>query len=75
MVNNPPAIAGDSGSTPGSGRSFGEGDGYPTPVFLPGEFHGQKSPWDHKKLDKTEQLTHRTSECNLSGKWCLCKLN
>ena len=34
----------------------------PTPVFLPGESHGQKSlegysPWDHKKSDTTERLT------------------
>ena len=34
----------------------------PTPVFLTGEFHGQRSlagysPWDHKELDTTEQLT------------------
>ena len=34
----------------------------PTLVFLPGEFHGQKSlagygPWDHKESDRTEQLT------------------
>ena len=31
----------------------------PTPVFLPGEFHGQRSlegysPWDCKELDTTE---------------------
>ena len=31
----------------------------PAPVFLPGEFHGQRclagfSPWGHKKLDMTE---------------------
>ena len=31
----------------------------PTPVFLPGEFHGQRSlagytPWDLKELDMTE---------------------
>ena len=31
-----------------------------TPVFLPGEFHGQRSlagysPWAHKKSDVTEQ--------------------
>ena len=31
----------------------------PTRVFLPGEFHGQKSlgglnPWGHKEADKTE---------------------
>ena len=35
----------------------------PTPVFLPGEFHGQKSladysPRDCKESDTTEQLTH-----------------
>ena len=34
----------------------------PTPVFLPGEFHGQRnlegySPWGHKVSDTTEQLT------------------
>ena len=34
-----------------------------TPVFLPGEFHGQRSlvgysPWDYKELDTTEWLTH-----------------
>ena len=34
----------------------------PTPVFLPGKLHGQKSmagysPWDHKELDLTERLT------------------
>jgi len=31
----------------------------PTPVFLPGEFHGQRSltgysPWGHKESDMTE---------------------
>ena len=34
-----------------------------TPVFLPGEFHGQRSlvgysPWDSKESNKTEKLTH-----------------
>ena len=33
----------------------------PTPIFLPGEFHGQRSlvgcsPWGGKELDMTEQL-------------------
>ena len=30
-----------------------------TPIFLPGEFHGQRSlagPWDRQELDTTEQL-------------------
>ena len=35
----------------------------PTPVFLPGEFHGQRSlagcsSWDHKEFDTTEGLIH-----------------
>ena len=35
----------------------------PTPVFLPGESHGQRSlvgysPWGCKESDMTEQLTH-----------------
>ena len=34
----------------------------PTPVFLPGEFHEQRSlegysPWDYKESDTTELLT------------------
>ena len=34
----------------------------PTPVFLPGKSHGQKSltsysPWDHKESDMTERLS------------------
>ena len=39
----------------------------PTPVFWPGEFHGQRSlegysPWRHKELDTTERLSlHLTS--------------
>ena len=34
----------------------------PTPVFWPGEFHGQYSPWGHKWSDTTEQLSlHFTS--------------
>ena len=45
------------GSIPGLGRSPGEG--VPTPVFWPGEFHGQRSlvgsgPWGCKESDVTE---------------------
>ena len=34
----------------------------PTPVYLPGEFHGQRSladysPWDHGKSEMTKQLS------------------
>ena len=50
-----------TGLIPGLGRSPGEG--HDNPVFLPGEFHGQRSllgysPWVHKELDMTEWLTH-----------------
>ena len=39
------------------------GEWQPTPVFLPGGFHGQRnlvgcSPWDCRESDTTEQLTH-----------------
>ena len=48
----------DLGSIPGSGRSPGEGN---TPVFLPGESHGERSlvgysPRGHKESDTTERL-------------------
>ena len=52
---NPPTNAGDLGLIARSGRSPRGGNGKPTPVFLPGKFHGQRSlvgysPWDHKKV-------------------------
>ena len=104
--------AGDPSSIPGSGRSPGEGIGYPLKyswaslvaqmvknplemwetwiqslgwedaaleedmanhsVFLPGEFHGQRSlagcsPWGHKELDMTKQLS--TQGCVVKTKW------
>ena len=45
--------AGDLALILDSGRSPGEGNWHATPVFLPGEFHGQRrlagySPWGHK---------------------------
>ena len=49
----------DKVSIPGSGRSLGGGNGKPTPVFLPGESHRQRSlvgysPWGCKESDTTE---------------------
>ena len=52
-----PHNEGDVGSIPGFGRSSGEGKRLPIPVFWPGEFHGLYSPWGHKELDTTEQLS------------------
>ena len=49
----------DLGSTPGSGRLPWRREWLPTPVFLPEEFHGQRSlagysPWGCREWDKTE---------------------
>ena len=57
--------AGYPGSIPGLERSLGGGNEKPTPVFLPGVFHGQRSlasysPQGHKESDMTEQLTTHT---------------
>ena len=46
----------------------------PTPVFLPGELHGQRSladysPWGCKELDMTEQLS--LTHSNLLPRACL----
>ena len=41
---------------PGSGRSPGEGNDNPFPVFLPGQRNIEDySPWGHKELDMTER--------------------
>ena len=53
--------AGDPGSIPGSGRFPWRRDRLPTPVFVPGEFHGQRSlvgysRWSRKESDTTERL-------------------
>ena len=65
-VKNLPASAGDGV------RSLGwkipwRRKWLPTPVFLPGEFHGQRSlegysPWGCKESDMTEQHTHTHSK-------------
>ena len=47
----------DLGLIPGLERSPGEGKGYPTPIFWPGEFHGLYNPWGLKESDSTERLS------------------
>ena len=55
MVKSLPANAGDPSLIPGSGRSSWKREWLPTPVFLPGETHGQRSREDgRKESDKTE---------------------
>jgi len=53
--------AGDAGSNPGLNPGWGRSPGawQPSPVFLPGESHGQRSlagyrSQGHKELDMTE---------------------
>jgi len=61
VIKNPIANEGDMrdpGLMPGSGRSW-KREGQPTPVFLPGESHGQRSlvgysPWGCKQSDTAE---------------------
>jgi len=48
--------AGDLGSIPGLGRSPGEGKGYPL-QYSGLENAMDYSPWGHKELDMTEQLS------------------
>ena len=45
----------------------------PTPIFLPGDFHGQRSlvgcsPWGHKELDETEGLTHTRTNTHVDSR-------
>ena len=48
--------AGDPSLIPGLGRSPGEGIGYPTPVFSPGESHGQRSAAGYSPWGRTDTL-------------------
>ena len=64
---------GDLGSIPGLERSLGEGNGNPpTPVFLPGKSHGQRSlvsycPWGLKESDTTVRLHLAVTICLVLG--------
>ena len=51
--------AGDPSSIPGSGRSPGEGKGYP--LQYSGLENSMDSPWGRKESDMTERLSHITS--------------
>ena len=64
MVKNLPANAGDAKGTGlilWVGKSHWRGKWQPAPVFLPGQFHGQKnlagySLWGRKESDRTEPI-------------------
>ena len=59
VVKNPPAKAGDSSLSPGSGRSPGEGNGNPLQYSClenpmdSGDCQATYSPWGGKELDTT----------------------
>ena len=60
--------AGDLDLIPGSGRSLGKIGWQPTPVFLTGDFHGQRSlvgwsPWGCNELHMTEWPTFWVCLC------------
>ena len=62
MVKNLPAQCRTPEFDPWIGKIPWRREWLPTPVFLPGESHGQRSlagysPWGHKESDMTEQLT------------------
>ena len=66
VLKNPPANAGNArvaGSIPGLEDPWRR-KWQPTPLFLPGKFHGQRSlagysPWGCKELDMAEHIhTH-----------------
>ena len=71
--------AGDPGSIPGSGRSAGEGIGYPLQYSCLENLHGQKSlagysSWGRKGLDMTERLStaQQTTIHNISNDIAAC---
>ena len=70
IVQNLPVCVGDSGLIPGSGRSPGE-KWQPTPVFLPGKSHGQRSlagyrPWGLKRV-RHDLVTKQTRLEGIKG--------
>ena len=74
MVKNLPAMR-ETGFDPWVGKIPWRRDRLPTPVFLPGESHGQKSlanysPWGCKDSDMTERLTHTHISLTISMYVC-----
>ena len=56
-------LSGKESIKTGLGKISWRREWQPTPVFLPGEFHGQRSlagysPWGHKESDTTEATEH-----------------
>ena len=70
-----------AGLISGSGRSPGGGQWKPTPVFLPGKFHGQRSlagysPWGCKDQTQLSSVSFRkSSEMVVPSSVCPIKLS
>ena len=70
VVMGPPASSGDAGdlgSTPGSGRSAGEGSGNPLQYSCLGKSYGQRSlvgssPWGLQESDTIEHSRAHTQD-------------
>ena len=64
LIKNPPAIRETWVRSLGwdQPRDPWRRERLPTPVFWPGEFRGLYSPWGHKELDMTEQLSREMLE-------------
>ena len=79
MVKNPPAKAGNENLILESGRVPWRKKWLPTPVFLSGESHGQRSlmgysPWGHKELNMNEGQSMTALRVGRREKDFLCKL-
>ena len=73
FTTNSFANAGDASLNQGSGRSPGEGNSNPLPVFLLGESHGQRSlvgysPRGHKRVRHNWTIKERIIEGTTRGK-------
>ena len=72
VVKNPPANVGDTGNLswiPWVMKIPWRKKWQPTPVFLPGKSHGERSmvgysPWGHKESNTTQQLSTYTHPLN-----------
>ena len=67
----------DSGSIPGSGRCSWRREQPPTPVFLPGESHGQRTLvgchlWSRTESDTTEATQQQQQHIEWAKKWGKC---
>ena len=76
VVMDVTADAGDVGSIPESGRFLWSRKWQPSPVFLPGKSHGQRSyvgcsQWGLKELDTTEWLSRHAAVICSPCRYCL----